>query len=1378
MKRQSLLRLLLSVVMLCAVAVGFIACSVSAGKKEETLSVWLDRYDEKTIELESGKFSEFEWTTSNDKVVEIKGDKLSATGEGTAEVKGTNDRYLVTLNVTVTDSGARPRVALDDVETYESVETTITPAVSYNGEIIEVDADFTATVEDPSVATCDGLKVTALEVGQTQLSVKGEYKGIQLEKTVVLTVKPYSFIELEGENDEFTIYNAKDSGLSYLEIPVNVVVKGEKVENPEVEYLAEKAGIVEFDGNTVKAVSVGTTEVTAKSGDNTVNFTVTVLPNYVEEIFNNTGSAYGTVYEAYNGDEAIGGRKEGLFKYVTGDVSIEGQGYWSQRITNGKAALSCIDVYKEYGYRYFAYDLFVTADARFLAPVGGSNDTFYAPLDEYFDVDGLKVISDGKITNKFVTGKWMTIVYDLRERIMIDAAANNDFYLALNASYLTSYLTNIRYYLDDTFMPEDGALSYVEKGGYVQANNDEFASYHTADESRYQKESGEVGGVKTAYRLTGISDEYKKNTLVIASSTGRTRADSIINLKEKGNYLTFDLYVENAEELYFAINYGKTETNVVIGKTDFEKLDWLSLVSDGKLLHVLKAGQWVTVSVEYGKLLEELNVESNSPVAIEFGVTKTDDVVYIDNIRYYETEAYLPTEYGDKAPAFIELSDTSLLVVANEKINLTAFVRNLDGEVKAALVSSNPSVVEIGADGAVYAKASGFAVVTASYDGVESVECAIRVISENTYAFTAKEFYEQPALTYAARYTPDSPEYDTAESLKITFRVKDDFKYLHILTGIWGQQSNGVRIGKDSYSGFNAWNWTSPGFDASELTVLDKNGKALGRLGGEGVNWEVGETYTIVLALAKTEGVYFFVSDSLLDTEEYWWENGGSYYKSDLLDYIEFKSFEGIYAEKPVPFVVIDKTDGMLFSGEEIQLNAFVAFERDASLTWTTDSSSVATVTNGLVRAVGAGKTRIIVSSDGAEDAVFTVSVVQKNAIMPEWSAFHEDFRQGALLVLDKYAGYDGLSFTITFADDNSYLTVTDGVECGWAVSPDCATIIGPGTYKKVWGAAEYPNISTDVFKIKDAEGNYIDYTSGYTFIKGVKYTVEYSIDDSRHLSFWVASTDVHGIFWTATNYYSDALEHITFGDFYGLWSEAPEVSVSLDKSAQSVTVGQKVTLVPTVKNADGLSLAWTSDNAEVATVDNGVVTAVGEGVAVITLTVGEKTATFTLTVGKEAKTLLNSSMNIFHEEYKQGMYVSFEDYVGYDKVVFTVTFNESGKFFTITDSASAGWGVNPEYATVIGPGVYKSTWGSAASQTMPVDWLKISDGNGYIDYTSGYTFERGVTYTVEYTLAEGRSLAFWVADTDVHGLFWKAGEYRILAEAVTFGKFYGVKTN
>ena len=418
MKRKSLLRLLLSVVMLCAVAVGFIACSVSVGKKEETLSVWLDRYDEKTIELESGKFSEFEWTTSNDKVVEIKGDKLSATGEGTAEVKGTNDRYLVTLNVTVTDSGARPRVALDDVETYESVETTITPAVSYNGEIIEVDADFTATVEDPSVATCDGLKVTALEVGQTQLSVKGEYKGIQLEKTVVLTVKPYSFIELEGENDEFTIYNAKDSGLSYLEIPVNVVVKGEKVENPEVEYLAEKAGIVEFDGNTVKAVSVGTTEVTAKSGDNTVNFTVTVLPNYVEEIFNNTGAAYGTVYEAYNGDEAIGGRKEGLFKYVTGDVSIEGQGYWSQRITNGKAALSCIDVYKEYGYYLDALDSFVLQGIDGVQKMNAVLDALRARGASAFpDVETVQDFSEGigdlpkenVLKYLFRNGSWLAV---------------------------------------------------------------------------------------------------------------------------------------------------------------------------------------------------------------------------------------------------------------------------------------------------------------------------------------------------------------------------------------------------------------------------------------------------------------------------------------------------------------------------------------------------------------------------------------------------------------------------------------------------------------------------------------------------------------------------------------------------------------------------------------------------------------------------------------------------------------------------------------------------------------------------------------------------------------------------------------------------------
>lgn len=631
MKRQKFLKLLLAAIAIVTMSVGFTACisEDNPPSKTETVDVWLDRYDEKTVQLESGEFSRFTWKTTNEKVVTVVNDKLSAMGEGTAVVTGTKDECIVTLNVTVNDSGAKPRIVCEDVEVYKTTETVLKPALSYNGEILDVNVEFTATVEDQAFATYQGLNVTAIKEGQTQLTVSGTYKGLELEKTVILTVKPYSFIELEGDTDEFTLYNVKNSKLGYFEVPLRVVVKGEQIENPEIEYTAATDGIVTFDGNTVKAATEGTTCVTAKCGDNTVTFTVNVLPNYVEETFNNQASAsYGTVYEAYTGEEAIGGRTEGLFKYVTGAFGEES--YWSHRIENSKANLSCQDAYKEYGYRYFAFDLYVTQDARFLAPVGSDNDTFYAPLNEYFDVDGLKVISNGKITNKFVTGEWMTVVYDLRERIMIDASANNKYYLALNGQQLISYLDNIRYYLDDTFLPEVGVLEYEEKEGFVQANNDEFAFYHNANEELYKKSENQVGEVGGAYKLIGGEGDYKNNTLVVASSTGRTRADSIINLKEKGLYLTFDIYVEDAQSLYFAIDYGKTEVLVNIGKTDFEKIDWISLISNGKLLHLLKQGQWVTVSIEYEKMLEALNIESNSPVAIEFGVTQENEVVYLE----------------------------------------------------------------------------------------------------------------------------------------------------------------------------------------------------------------------------------------------------------------------------------------------------------------------------------------------------------------------------------------------------------------------------------------------------------------------------------------------------------------------------------------------------------------------------------------------------------------------------------------------------------------------------------------------------------------------------------------------------------------------------
>lgn len=76
---------------------------------------------------------------------------------------------------------------------------------------------------------------------------------------------------------------------------------------------------------------------------------------------------------------------------------------------------------------------------------------------------------------------------------------------------------------------------------------------------------------------------------------------------------------------------------------------------------------------------------------------------------------------------------------------------------------------------------------------------------------------------------------------------------------------------------------------------------------------------------------------------------------------------------------------------------------------------------------------------------------------------------------------------------------------------------------------------------------------------------------------------------------------------------------VSLDKTRLNLNVGVGATLTPTItpSNATNQNVTWESSDTKVVTVDNGLVTAVAEGTATITVTTedGSKTATCTVIV-------------------------------------------------------------------------------------------------------------------------------------------------------------------
>ena len=88
----------------------------------------------------------------------------------------------------------------------------------------------------------------------------------------------------------------------------------------------------------------------------------------------------------------------------------------------------------------------------------------------------------------------------------------------------------------------------------------------------------------------------------------------------------------------------------------------------------------------------------------------------------------------------------------------------------------------------------------------------------------------------------------------------------------------------------------------------------------------------------------------------------------------------------------------------------------------------------------------------------------------------------------------------------------------------------------------------------------------------------------------------------------------------YAVWAVIPVTSITLNQTSASLKKGETLTLTATVAPSDAAnkSVTWSSGNTSVATVStSGVVTAVGEGTAVITVKTadGGKTATCTVAV-------------------------------------------------------------------------------------------------------------------------------------------------------------------
>lgn len=225
-----------------------------------------------------------------------------------------------------------------------------------------------------------------------------------------------------------------------------------------------------------------------------------------------------------------------------------------------------------------------------------------------------------------------------------------------------------------------------------------------------------------------------------------------------------------------------------------------------------------------------------------------------------------------------------------------------------------------------------------------------------------------------------------------------------------------------------------------------------------------------------------------------------------------------------------------------------------------------------------------------------------------------------------------------------------------------------------------------------------------------------------------------------------------------------PVSGVSLNKTATTLDINDTETLTATVApaNATNKNLSWSSSNTDVATVSNGVVTAVAAGSATITVTTedGSKTATCAVTVNAATRTAVNMT----------GFSATSTTIVKGNTTTTSVTNDQAGWDAAYTYSSS-----DETVATVATNGVITAVKKGSATITATLN-ISPSDETYKAGTTTSKTIDitvtnpfhnvtfssNGSTYSGPTSVEEGESISLpAVNPDDVNGYTfqgWKAG--------------------
>lgn len=335
----------------------------------------------------------------------------------------------------------------------------------------------------------------------------------------------------------------------------------------------------------------------------------------------------------------------------------------------------------------------------------------------------------------------------------------------------------------------------------------------------------------------------------------------------------------------------------------------------------------------------------------------------------------------------------------------------------------------------------------------------------------------------------------------------------------------------------------------------------------------------------------------------------------------------------PLKSINLNKTSGTKYIGETENLTVIYNPSNttdNKNVTWTSSNNNVASVNNGVVTAKGIGNA-VITAKVGSLTASYKITVIKHdNPVIVKANTLTYNGKEQELITVSNIKGnicysYNSISscsknesipkkinageYTVYYfvSGDNNYNSKSGSIKANINKKSGSISYLNK-SITKTQGDQAFTNALT-----KTGDG-IINYSSSDNKVATIDKNGKVTILSS-------GNTVIKAIVIDGENYFYNIKEASYTLTVNKKIINIPITSISLNKTSGTKYIGETENLVVSYNpsnTTDNKSITWTTSNNKVATINNGVVKAVGVGNAVITAKVMNKTATYNITVKKK----------------------------------------------------------------------------------------------------------------------------------------------------------------